>query len=209
MGGYGCGGQNRTHDYISRYKRLDSFDFGKLLPLMERKGEDHIESSMSWRDGSSIDAMLYLDRLKVCYTASEEERKIRDDIYFDGVDNNYGGAQRFYFVCPYCGRRCRILYIHRVHFKCRLCARLNYYSQQVTKGTDAAADRMEKFIKNKFGVKERLSPMDAERYIPDRPKGMHTKTYNRLLMELSALQYKYSREWIETASRLFGLSLYL
>ena len=94
--------------------------------------------------------------------------------------------------------------MHRLHFKCRLCARLNYYSQQVTKGNDAAADRMEKFIKNKFGVKKKLAPVDAECYIPDRPKGMHMKTYNRLLIELSDLQDNYSREWIRAVSRLFG-----
>jgi len=207
MWGYGCGGRNRTHDYTGRYRQLDSFDFGKSIPLMERKGKERVESSMTWMDGNSIGIVLHLDRLEVRYTAGEE--KIREAIYFDGVNNNYGGNQRIYFCCPFCGRRCRILYMHRLHFKCRQCARLNYYSQQVTKGADAAAHRMERFLKVKFGVKGNLSPADAEYYTPDRPKGMHTKTYIRLLKELSILQEQYSREWIGGVSRIMGLNFRL
>ena len=43
----------------SRYRRLDSFDFGKVIPLMKQKCKEQIEASMSWTDGSSIGVVLY------------------------------------------------------------------------------------------------------------------------------------------------------
>ena len=89
-----------------------------------------------------------------------------------------------------------MLYFHRISFKCRQCARLNYSSQQVTKGPNKAAHRMIRFIQSKFGVEKSLSPAEAEWYIPKRPKGMHQKTYERLREELEELQERYSREWV-------------
>ena len=157
---------------------------------------------MSWADGNNIGVILYLDRLKACYTAGEET--IRDDIYFDGVDNNYGGAQRFYFLCPFCGRRCRRLYMHRLHFKCRLCAQLNYYSQQVSKGAYAAQHRLDSFLKDKFKMEKTLAPIEAEVIVPKRPKGMHFNTYIRLLHELRELQDQYYHDWTAGILRVMG-----
>ena len=140
---------------------------------------------------------LYPDRLWVGYSWTHQGKReeIRDTFYFDTVPNNYGG-QRYYFSCPDCGRRCRFLYFHRVRFKCRQCARLNYTSQQVTHGPEEAAHRMIRFIQSKFGVEKSLAPIDAEYFIPERPKGMHQKTYERLRDELDDLQEQYSREWV-------------
>ena len=98
---------------------------------------------------------------------------------------------------PSCGRRCRLLYHHRVRFKCRQCARLNYSSQQVTKGPDEAAHRLNQFLQNKFGQDKRLSPMELTYLLPpDRPKGMHQKTYERLLREYDQLYSEYDRAFV-------------
>jgi hypothetical protein len=201
MGGFLCGGYNKIKDCAERYKRLDSFAFGKLLPDMKRKGMDKVESTLNWADGSRVGVVMYPTRLELAYSLSGDE--IYQDIYFTTVDNNYGGAYRQYFICPFCGRRCRMLYMHRRHFKCRLCANLNYYSQQVAHGTDEAADRMTKFIKNKFGIKD-LSPHDASQFRPERPKGMHTKMFIRLSIELMKLQHDYNRQWIALGNRIMG-----
>ena len=198
MGGYGCGGKNQTHDYTSRYKTLDSFMFGQCIPIMERKGMEQFENSYRWNDGSSIGVILYPDRLWVGYSWTHQGKReeIRDTFYFDTVPNNYGG-QRYYFSCPSCGRRCRLLYHHRVRFKCRQCARLNYSSQQVTKGPDEAAHRLNQFLRNKFGQDKRLSPMELTYLLPpDRPKGMHQKTYERLLREYDQLYSQYDRAFV-------------
>ena len=210
MGGYGPGGHNRAHDYTSRYRRLDSFDFCKLIPLVKRSGTGWVNTVMDWTDGSSASVALCLNRVTVCYSfdLDGEREEVRKDIYFAAVDNNYGGAKRLYFCCPFCGRRSRILYMHRQHFKCRLCAQLNYTSQQMTKGAYAAAHRMDRFLRDKFKVTKNLAPAEAVYYQPDRPKGMHMKTYTRLLLELAELQVDYDREWLAGISRVLGPNFY-
>jgi len=210
MGGYFCGGQNQTHGCTTEYKQLDSFHCGKSLPLMEQKGLEQYRTSLRWNDGGSIGVILYLDRLSVLYSGTYDGRReeIREAIYFDTVANNYGGPPRVYFLCPRCGRRCRMLYMHRLHFKCRQCARLNYYSQQVSHGTDEAAFKMRRFIREKFGVKEKLSPAEAECHWPARPKGMHQETYDRLRQELEQLQEQYSRAWIAQAAKICGIDFH-
>ena len=211
MGGYFCGGQNKTHDCTTEHIRLDSFSFalGKFIPLMEKKGLKQFTHSVSWTNGNSIGVVVYPERLELRYTAGPDggRERITKSIYLDAVENNYGGPPRIYFLCPCCGRRCRMLYLHRLHFKCRQCARLNYYSQQVTKGDDEAAYRMRQFIREKFKVKESLSPAEAESYWPDRPKGMHWKTYSRLMQELQVLQEEYARAWLAHAYRVIGWAL--
>jgi len=173
---------------------------------MEERGLEHVQSTVRWTDGGNIGVTLYLDRLKVFYGVTHDGRReeICEAIHFDTVANNYGG-QRYYFLCPYCGRRCRILYMYRLHFKCRTCARLNYYSQRVTKGSDEAAYKMMRLIREKFGVEKSLSPAEAEFYRPDRPKGMHWETYSRLMLKLMELQDQYSRAWIAKASLICGI----
>lgn len=205
--GYGSGGQNRTHDYTGRYKRLDSFYYGKCVPLMKEAKRDYIESSISWTDGGNIGIVIYPDKLITgYYSGSESEREeVRDTFLFDAVPNNYGGTERIYFLCPYCGRRSRYLYLHQRHFKCRICARLNYRSQQATKGTDASAYKMRKLLRDKFKVSEDLAPIDAVCYIPERPKGMHMSTYNRLLLKLDRAQDDYHKSFVWEAARICGL----
>lgn len=62
-----------------------------------------------------------------------------DRIRFDGgrivklsYVHNAAGRLTF-FLCPFCGQRVRFLYLPG--YKCRTCARLNYRSQQATKGS--------------------------------------------------------------------------
>jgi hypothetical protein len=52
-------------------------------------------------------------------------------IYLDTTPCNFGG-QRWWFRCPECNRRCRILYHASGYtdFACRICRRLTYTSQQ-------------------------------------------------------------------------------
>lgn len=208
MGGYFCGGQNKTHGCTTQCKRLDSFHCGKALPLMAEKGLEVHRVTMRWKDGDNIGLALYPGRMELHYLAGEGEarREIHATAYLDPVENNYGGPPRIYFRCPSCSRRCRFLYLRNLHFKCRQCAELNYYSQQVSKGTDEAAYKMQRFIREKFGVEESMSPAEAVDYFPARPKGMHRNTYFRLLEELGALQYQYDREFVAMAYKMLPAS---
>ena len=90
---------------------------------------------------------------------------------------NYGGY-RAWFNCPYCNKRVAVLYLD-VKIACRICYKLNYTSQQQTKGTWKERDRMNK-------VREKLNwPLFEDIYPWQRikPKGMHHTTFNRLCQE--------------------------
>jgi len=132
MGGYHSGGHNRTHDYTDRYKRIDSFEYGKYVVLMGKAKRDHFKSSIKWADGSSIGVILYPDRLTVSYTTGGDKQTVQEDLHFTAVSNTYGGTDRLYFECPYCGRRSRLLYMHRQRFK-------TLYLFQTEKDSDAGS----------------------------------------------------------------------
>jgi hypothetical protein len=63
---------------------------------------------------------------------------------------------------------------------------------------------MKTFIRDKFKEKKSLAPGEAVYYTPDRPKGMHRKTYKRLLTKLREVQEDYDREFIQAVMRIRG-----
>ena len=89
---------------------------------------------------------------------------------------NYGGV-RAWFRCPEegCGRRVAILYASP-HFACRVCHRLAYYSQRCPSHYRALS-RAPKIRERLGGTGNMYEPF------PTRPKGMHRRTYRRLIQE--------------------------
>jgi hypothetical protein len=89
------------------------------------------------------------------------------------------GGVRPYFVCPgvvngiACGRRVAKLYGAETYFLCRYCYRLGYASQREDR-YDRAFRRANK-IRMRLGGEPGLAAL-----FPDRPKGMHRQTYQRL-----------------------------
>lgn len=101
-----------------------------------------------------------------------------NEISLDGgktvnLDYVYNAAGRLtFFFCPFCGQRVRFLYLP--DFKCRKCARLNYRSQQVTKGSLADI----RAIPVKLGLDEpELFDFD---YQLIRPRYMNRARFERL-----------------------------
>jgi len=89
------------------------------------------------------------------------------------------GGRRPWFSCPaytagrYCGRRVALLYLDGRFFACRPCCGLAYASQQ-----EASCWRgLGKAQKIRMQLGGSPNPLEA---FPDRPKGMHWKTYDRL-----------------------------
>jgi hypothetical protein len=90
----------------------------------------------------------------------------------------FGGA-RPYFVCPgivngiACGRRVSKLYGAGTYFLCRHCYRLAYTSQR--------EDHYDRALRRANNIRMRLGgePGTASVF-PNRPKGLHHKTYKRL-----------------------------
>jgi len=90
------------------------------------------------------------------------------------------GGQRPWFVCSvrangqYCGRRVAVLYLGGAVFACRRCYRLAYDSQLLHGQIERNVAKLEKIRLRLGGSSDVLTPL------PERPRGMHRRTYLRL-----------------------------
>ena len=94
----------------------------------------------------------------------------------DWTDRHFGGREA-YFVCPACGERCRHLVLKDVQFRCRTCHGLKHSSTR-ERIQDRACRKAAK-LRKRLGSE--TGPFAA---LPDRPKGMHASTYDRLIHRL-------------------------
>ena len=111
---------------------------------------------------------------------------------------NYGNS-RVWFECPQCRKRVAILYVD-IKIACRTCQRLNYASQQQTKGMFQDRDRMNK-------IREKLHwPLFQDIYPSQRikPKGMHFKTFYRLCHQHDYYELSYLSSFGASLSPLFA-----
>ena len=92
------------------------------------------------------------------------------------------GGRRYWWVCPHCDRRCRILYCRGL-FVCRQCSGA-YYKTQATKDPVPRIDNELNRLCIRLGA-QRIT-LDK---IPDKPKGMQWRTYMRMAMRIADLQY--------------------
>jgi len=102
---------------------------------------------------------------------------------------HYGG-ERTWFLCPArgCGRRVGVLYGGGI-FACRHCHQLVYESQR-EQPHDRALRRAQA-IRMKLGGSGSM----AEPF-PDKPKGMHWRTYERVCLEAEARQTLSWPPWL-------------
>ena len=178
MGGFGSGRKSKvkcTEDYwsidINRWQRKYNLEPG-----------DHFlgECTRSGRKATFTNVRAETSGLLFTYSYK------RSDDVWDNLDYliklqtipcHYGGV-RYWFTCPVisCSQRVATLYKKGGYFACRHCHQLAYKSQREIKGD--RADRKVNKIKQKLkwpgGI---LNPMG------ERPKGMHKKTYYRLLAQ--------------------------
>jgi hypothetical protein len=100
-------------------------------------------------------------------------------INFDWTSCHYGGY-RPWFLCPKCGKRVAILYGGK-HFHCRFCRNLAYPSEN-----ESPANRM---LQKANKIKRRLNcEPGVQNRIMFKPKGMHQKTFDRLLRQVHMLE---------------------
>lgn len=108
---------------------------------------------------------------------TNEWTEINSFIRFDFTACHYGG-KRTWLLCPNtnCNRRVTSLYGTEAYFLCRHCHKLNYQSQH-----ESHLDRQiskAHTIRTKLGGEAGLlTPF------PDRPKGMHRKSYQKLYQQ--------------------------
>ena len=202
--------QNKGCAYVGDYRVIDSLPFSGYIPLIERKGvEDiggkHIDTTISWEDGSKIGVSFYADKLALAYSVRNGagRQDVADTVCLDMVAVDFGGRERSYFICPQCGRRARYLYLKGYHFECRKCAGLRYVSQRERKNGYVTMRRICRLLRDKFKVTDYMTAVGAVFCTPKRPKGMHEVTYERQLIKLLSLQLRYLRQLEDEVTRLY------
>ena len=110
---------------------------------------------------------------------SEWER-VEQTIFIDQTPCNYGGYRKWFF-CPRCSKRVALLYGAGKYFFCRHCYKLTYASCN-SSSIQHIFDKADKLKKKLGGEPGSYSS------IADRPKGMHHKTYNRIVNEIYRLE---------------------
>jgi hypothetical protein len=182
MGGWGSGSYYRIRSGKGVAESSLPLDIRKL----KRQGLIFPGSwiSSSWSTGgnvhSSISAIVNEDHLLLKYTHKKTE-DIEQKIYFTYTPCNYGG-KRIWFSCPFCGRRCAVIYSCGKYFACRICGNLTYKTSNETY-TDRKASKANK-LRKLIGAKP-----GAFNHLPIfKPKGMHYKTWIRIRFRIQSLE---------------------
>jgi hypothetical protein len=113
-------------------------------------------------------------------------------IKFDWTSCHFGG-QRLWFLCPKCGRRVGILYSGK-HYYCRICRNLAYPSENEPKPNRMLrkANKIRNRLKREPGVQNKIW---------FKPKGMHQKTFDRLLQQVQKLEYEGVKQLFNSVIR--------
>ena len=104
----------------------------------------------------------------------------------DRMPCNYGGY-RYWFVCPFCKQRCRIVYYHGSIWQCRKCANLVYESQQATRNWRNEYRKAVKIARKIDPDYKDVSPIEhlltefPLLYFPVKPKYMKQAHYDLFL----------------------------
>ena len=169
MGGCGSG---RGHRFASKTDEFHKLD---LASFKREWFEQHNAGTLTWSRGGhktgSISYRLAPDHMRLNYTLTREDKHINERFEFDFTRQNFGGERRW-IICPSCGRRCRVLY-GGAYFRCRQCYNATYESQYefIRVPGLSSAER----VRDKLGGE----PGFVHSF-PNKPKGMHWKTYRRL-----------------------------
>ncbi len=178
MGGYGSGRQfwaNCTNDYLSidaRQLQRDGLVIAGLSfnSTWSRSGKEIGNMGVRTENGQVI----------LSYSLQKngvESQRLDYPVKLQTTSCHYGGM-RYWFTCPAvgCGKRVAKLYLGDKYFACRHCYRLAYSCQRET--TDDRATRRADKIRDKLDWRPGILNGNGWK-----PKGMHWKTYQRLITE--------------------------
>lgn len=196
MGGAGSGTYYRWDK-----KQLTDESLPLDIRVLKRKGlliPEHTITS-TWSSGgrktARILAKVYDDHLLLAYEYKNTEI-IQQRVWLDWTPCHFGG-ERVWFRCPNCHRRCAIIYGGERYFACRKCYDLVYESSREM--------YCQRLLNRTYKLKKKLGDdhptMDSP--IPNKPKGMHWKTYNRIRAEIERLSKRADNAVIERFGLIF------
>jgi hypothetical protein len=141
--------------------------------------------------------LLYHHRSRL----SDEWEDVKEAVELAWTVCNFGG-ERPWFICPGagCGRRVAVLYGPGRYVLCRNCYDLSYQSQRDNKMC-RALHRAQDIRKKLGGSANMMEPF------PEKPKGMHWPSYERLWWkhhEAEMEQLMGMREWLDSVEKKVG-----
>ena len=182
MGGYNSGGWNATgRPTTGEVPRIDVNRLNKAGALREG-----FTGAWRWNfdEGlSKVHIRTLVDR--VMLSGDDAYDPYAEMVLIIWEAGRFGG-QRPFFICPDCGGR--KLHLYRLgHFACRECHDLSFQSQR-ERESDRAQSRANK-------IRRRLGGETGWHRVPRKPKGMHFRTYVRLIgkiLEADAVTDRYA-----------------
>jgi hypothetical protein len=131
----------------------------------------------------------------------DEWKDVQEQVSLTWTACSFGG-ERSWFICPGagCGRRVAVLYGPGRYFLCRHCYDLPYQSQRDNKMYRALHRAQE--IRKRLGGSANMMEQ-----FPEKPKGMHWSTYERLWWEHHEAEMEQlmgMREWLDKLERNVG-----
>lgn len=165
---------------------------------LHRRGLLVAGTSCGWhwsRDGEpcgSISIAAQVDRLRLAYARTYEGtlKPFGYDVMVARTVCHLGGV-RPWFICPWCQRRCAILYglSSDGYFACRVCLRLGYASE--------CEDRSGRLWRKQRKLEALL--VGGER----KPKGMRRRTFDRICARLQAIDEALDAELFMRCAAFF------
>lgn len=190
MGGYGSGRRYSSKKATNDMWRLDVYYLhkhgmlapGRVSDLSWSRNGERLASIGIWAEGGRI-ILKYRTRPR---GGDWEDKEYPITIEWTGC---HFGGQRPWFLCPCCGRRVAVLYGGSI-YACRHCHNLAYGCQR-----EAAHSRL---LNRALKVRDRLGWKSDW---GDKPKGMHWKTFERLVAEHERFK---AASWTAVAEK-FGM----
>jgi hypothetical protein len=161
-------------DTTDSYLSFDIATFAKSVDLTTARAGSWQWTFSSGRQSSIIYVVSPGQGVRLSYTASGQDYNYLVSV--TTTTPHYGGA-RYWWLCPTCGRRVRILYGGK-RFLCRHCHSLTYETAQ--KGGDLLTTIDNRLYLIRRRLQGKWSLLDGP---GDKPKGMHWNTYFRLVRE--------------------------
>ena len=171
MGGYGSG--------VSGWKPKSEQTFKIDVQQMQRNGSLRLGTTSTNR-WSRADVLLAEISMTSWGNMIIVHTKPEQCITLTSTSCHYGG-QRPWFLCPVCNRRVAILYQVSEHLSCSHCSDISYYSRNES--------QLDRLLRKKNKLRKQLTVDDGWGLdFFRRAKGMHRKTYDRLLDEFAVLE---------------------
>jgi len=198
MGGLGSGGHNnKGRHLVEAHHRLDASQL-KRMGAFEKGYDGHL----SWRGadsapGPSVRVLGDNEAIRLSYASKGPDgswQRREESVSLLTSPRNYGGAQT-YFGCPKCGTRVKRLYVGPQRFLCRHCMNLVYASSQ-ERSSNRALRRMGK-LRRRIGAETGF-----EAPIGPKPKGMHSRTFDRLFGKVLDAEAEVHDDFIRVLTRL-------